>query len=281
MAWFKLGPLSDAAATNLATSYRCGDRTKLRNGATLAAEIQQRNLAGLPIAVATLAQATDTLCDWACEGRPGDVHLINAYSVALADSDNEYRHNLTQAYCNFPDGKPLSWATKLSKVRLSQVRGPQIFEETMNRGRDRDVRHFLLGSTPETLSALEKSLEARYPGVQIVGSESPPFRVLSPQETQEQDDRIRKVNPDIVWVGLGTPKQDFEAARLARSGFLAVAVGAAFDFSAGTKPEAPKWMTSVGIEWVFRFVCEPRRLWRRYLFGNMRFIRAVIAHGGS
>jgi N-acetylglucosaminyldiphosphoundecaprenol N-acetyl-beta-D-mannosaminyltransferase len=214
-------------------------------------------------------------------GQPGDVHLINAYSVALADSDSTYRKSLSDAFCNFPDGKPLSWATALSRTPLSQVRGPRIFEETMNRGRVSGVRHFLLGSTPETLQALQESLERRYPGVVIVGSESPPFRKLSPEELNEQDDRLRILEPDIVWVGLGTPKQDYEVGRLAESGFLAVAVGAAFDFSAGTKPEAPAWMTKVGLEWMFRLASEPRRLWRRYLFGNVRFMWAVLANGGG
>ena len=247
----------------------------------MAIEIEQRQLAGLPIAVATLEQATQTLCEWAIERRPGDVHLINAYSVALADSDLEYRRNLSDAFCNFPDGKPLSWATALSRAPLSQVRGPSIFEGTMSEGRAHGVRHFLLGSTPETLAALQTSLEARYPGVNIVGYESPPFRALSESELYAQDERIRACQPHMVWVGLGTPKQDHEVARLAKSGFLAVAVGAAFDFSAGTKPEAPSWMTRVGLEWVFRLASEPKRLWRRYLFGNIRFIWALAANSGG
>ncbi|WP_374209944.1 WecB/TagA/CpsF family glycosyltransferase [Pseudarthrobacter raffinosi] len=228
--------------------------------------------------MATLSHATERLCDWAIAGQPGDVHLINAYSVALADSDSEYRQSLSGAFCNFPDGKPLSWATALSRTPLSQVRGPKIFEDAMSQGRARGVRHFLLGSTPETLEALQSSLESRYAGVQIVGSESPPFRTLSEEELTDQDSRIRGLNPHIVWVGLGTPKQDYEVARLAKSGFLAVAVGAAFDFSAGTKPEAPAWMTKVGVEWVFRLASEPRRLWRRYLFGNLRFMWALVVN---
>lgn len=244
----------------------------------LEVHMKRRKLAGLPIAVATLNQATDMLCEWAAVRRPGDVHLINAYSVALTDSNKTYRDNLSSAFCNFPDGKPLTWATALSGSPLSQVRGPSIFEETMSRGREKGIKHFLLGSTPETLHALQTSLQSKYPGVNIVGSESPAFKKLSVEELQAQDERIRKTSPDIVWVGLGTPKQDYEAARLAKSGFLAVAVGAAFDFSAGTKSIAPEWMTKVGLEWLFRLATEPRRLWRRYLFGNLRFIWALFTN---
>ena len=106
---------------------------------------------------------------------------------------------------------------------------------------------------------------------------SPPFRQLTTGELKDQDSIIRGDAPDIVWVGLGTPKQDYEAQRLAsESGFVAIAVGAAFDFSAGTKREAPVWMRNLAIEWVYRFMSEPQRLWRRYIIGNAVFLFAVL-----
>lgn len=240
-------------------------------------EIPSAKIAGLPIAVATLPEAAERLCQWAMSKTSGDVHLVNAYSVALTDSNEDYRGCILEALCNFPDGKPLTWASLFSAKKLFQVRGPRLFEATMDIGRPRNLRHFLLGSAPATLELLRSSLESRYPGVSIVGMESPPFRQLTREEQVQQDARMRRTNPDIIWVGLGTPKQDFEASRLAReSGFLAVAVGAAFDFSSGTKREAPTWMSALGVEWIFRFATEPRRLWRRYVFGNARFLRALI-----
>jgi N-acetylglucosaminyldiphosphoundecaprenol N-acetyl-beta-D-mannosaminyltransferase len=96
---------------------------------------------------------------------------------------------------------------------------------------------------------------------------------------REQDNDIRSASPDIVWVGLGTPKQDFEVSRLASEGFMAIAVGAAFDFSAGTKKTAPSWMTTAGLEWLYRFGSEPRRLWRRYLVGNVIFLKSAMRRG--
>jgi N-acetylglucosaminyldiphosphoundecaprenol N-acetyl-beta-D-mannosaminyltransferase len=234
-------------------------------------------IAGLPIAASSPSEAVAKLGAWANAGRAGDVHLLNAYSIALAETDEAYRNCLLNSLCNFPDGKPLTWASKFADRRLSQVRGPRLFEATMEAGRSLKLRHFLLGATQETLDLLKDSLESRYPGVEIVGLESPPFRPLTDDERKQQDVTIRETNPHIVWVGLGTPKQDLEASRLAReAGFLAVAVGAAFDFSAGTKREAPAWMSPLGLEWVFRLATEPRRLWRRYLFGNVGFVRAVI-----
>lgn len=205
------------------------------------------------------------------------IHLLNAYSIALAQSDRQFRDALSTGAHNLPDGKPLSWVTRLSAKRLHQVRGPQFFLDVMAHGRSEGVRHFLLGGTEELLVKLKENLNARFPGVVIAGSYSPPFRPLNAEDIATQDALIKASGADIVWVGLGTPKQDYEVERLARElGTVACAVGAAFDFTAGTKRQAPEWMTNVGLEWFYRFLTEPRRLWRRYLIGNFVFLRAVM-----
>ncbi|MET3143553.1 UNVERIFIED_ORG: N-acetylglucosaminyldiphosphoundecaprenol N-acetyl-beta-D-mannosaminyltransferase [Arthrobacter sp. UYEF2] len=245
--------------------------------------VSRRRFAGISFSVANLAQATKLIITAAVETRTGglDIHLLNAYSLALAERSDTFRACLVEASDNFPDGKPLSWLTKLSKAPLKQVRGPSLFERVLDEGREQGVRHLLLGSTPETLALLEASLVSRYPGLHIVGSISPPFRNLSADDYETQDDEIASCRPHIVWVGLGTPKQDFEAQRLARQGdFLAIAVGAAFDFSAGTKKEAPPWMAHIGVEWIYRFGSEPKRLWRRYLVGNFVFLYSAVRRRG-
>lgn len=241
-------------------------------------QIRTRTLAGIPFAVTSLAEASNLLCRSAIEAQGGaDIHLLNAYSIALAERDMDYRDCVVRSSCNLPDGKPLSVLTRMSKARLAQVRGPSFFEKVMDEGRVLGVRHFLLGSTPETLAALKVSLETRYPGVSIVGTLSPPFRASTEAEVKERDATLMSSLPHIVWVGLGTPKQDFEARRLARDcSVVAVAVGAAFDFSAGTKREAPPWVRTIGAEWLYRLAAEPRRLWRRYLIGNLVFVWAVV-----
>ena len=133
-------------------------------------------------------------------------------------------------------------------------------------------RHYLLGGSPETLSALQQRIAAEHPRAQVVGAESPPFRAATPQELQERDQRITDSGATVVWVGLGTPKQDVEVARLAGSiPVTAMAVGAAFDFLAGTKAQAPAWMQRSGLEWAFRLASEPGRLGRRYVWGNTLF----------
>lgn len=208
------------------------------------------------------------------------VHLANAYTVALADESQDYRDTLAAPGINFPDGKPIGWFSRLRghSPRLNQVRGPQLFLDVFDQGRFHELKHYLLGSTPQVLSALKRELTAQFPGVDIVGLESPPFRALSKVERAAQDARISASGAQIVWVGLGTPKQDIEAHRLADElPVVAVAIGAAFDFTAGTLKSAPIWMTRCGLEWVFRFAREPRRLWRRYVFGNARFIKAALA----
>ncbi|WP_199706741.1 WecB/TagA/CpsF family glycosyltransferase [Amnibacterium setariae] len=210
------------------------------------------------------------------------VHLLNAYSIALADRHPDLA---AEAFVgdgwNLPDGRPVSWVSRLRRDRpaLRQIRGPQFMLDVCEQGVAIGVRHYLLGATPSVLEALSDSLQERFPGILIVGADSPPFRTPSDAELAERDARIRSSGADVVWVGLGTPKQDREVVRLARSlPVAAVAVGAAFDYAAGTLREAPGWVRAIGMEWAFRFAVEPRRLWRRYLFGNARFIRAAAVH---
>jgi N-acetylglucosaminyldiphosphoundecaprenol N-acetyl-beta-D-mannosaminyltransferase len=207
------------------------------------------------------------------------VHLGNAYTVVLAASDETFDDSLRGGGLVFPDGKPLGWVSALrrDRPRLQQVRGPQLFLDALDRGRSVGVKHYLLGGSPKVLADLEHELRERFDGLEIVGAFSPPFRPPSTDELAARDRAIRESGAHIVWVGLGTPKQDHEAKRLARSvGVIAVAVGAAFDFAAGAVPEAPQWMRAIGLEWLFRLLTEPRRLWRRYLVGNAQFLRIAF-----
>lgn len=234
----------------------------------------------LNVVATTPTKAAYDLVDLAKRGDPGSthVHLVNAYSVAMADNSSAVREALSGTAFNLPDGKPLTWVSTLRRhyPRLLQVRGPSLFVDIFRLGEARGLKHYLLGSTPDVLDKLVAELGRRYPEVKIVGMESPEFRPLTFEEQRQQDRRIRDSGAEIVWVGLGTPKQDIEVARLASTvSALPIAIGAAFDFVAGTKTEAPEWMTRMGLEWVFRLLTEPRRLWRRYLVGNLVFIRAA------
>lgn len=212
---------------------------------------------------------------------PAQAHrLVNSYTFALADRDAAYGALLAHSGVNLPDGRPLVTALNRLDRRgrpYGQVRGPSFFVQCLDEGRTQGVRHLFLGGSPELLVSLKDAVDRRFPGVQIVGMISPPFRPLTDIERADQDSEIEASGAHVVWVGLGTPKQDFEAERICASlGVTTAAVGAAFDFVAGMKPEAPEWMRRLSLEWVFRLMSEPRRLWRRYLFGNTRFLLLVL-----
>jgi N-acetylglucosaminyldiphosphoundecaprenol N-acetyl-beta-D-mannosaminyltransferase len=238
---------------------------------------------GVPITACTPTQAALAVVRLATTDLDHgvDVHLCNAYTFSLADKDPGFKAMLQRAAINFPDGKSVVWANKLLHRRKTipndRVYGPDLFLDVFEKGQELGLRHYLLGSTPQVLSGLETELRWRFPKAAIVGAVSPPFRALTEQETAEQTARLVESKAQVVWVGLGTPKQDWESARLAAEvGAIFVAVGAAFDFIAGEKKQAPMWMQRSGLEWLFRLAVEPRRLWKRYLFGNARFLRATI-----
>lgn len=233
-------------------------------------------IGSIPITVGGFDECVDLVLS-----SPGThFHFVNAYSVALADVHLQYATLLSDGVC-FTDGMPVAWVGRRGYQVPAQgwprVYGPDVMEAVLGRG----LRHYLLGGTPGTLTTLQDEIERRWPQATVVGAQAPPFRTMTSAERQGQDDRISEAAPDVVWVGLGTPKQDWEAARItAATGRTTLAVGAAFDFLAGTKPQAPRWMQRSGTEWAYRLATEPRRLSRRYLWGNPRFLWAAARTPG-
>jgi N-acetylglucosaminyldiphosphoundecaprenol N-acetyl-beta-D-mannosaminyltransferase len=237
-------------------------------------------IGGVPFVAATAAESVETMIHHVLDpNRPAvHTHFANAFTISLASRDSNLA-GVLESGVNFPDGRPVSAASQLRRdaPHLRQVRGPEFFIAAMKSGVPLGVRHFLLGSTPQTLEQLTTRLVSTVPGIQIVGTYSPPFRPLTSHEQEEQDRMIADSGAHMIWVGLGTPKQDFESARLtAAIGVNTFAVGAAFDFAAGNLRTAPAWMSSLALEWVYRFMQEPRRLWRRYVFGNAKFALHVV-----
>ena len=248
--------------------------------------IHQVFVGAVPFTVMTLNEAINLVVDKANAHRASDnsgvaIHFCNAYNVALARSDKDYADLISHGDFVFSDGVPITWVGRRARPDLAtqweRVYGPDVMEGVFARSTETGPRHYLLGSSPEVLAELHVQLNRRFPAAQLVGSESPPFRPATSRELQERDQRIRASGATAVWVGLGTPKQDREVARLASSlPVVAMAVGAAFDFLAETKPQAPLWMQHSGIEWLFRLASEPRRLWKRYLWGNSVFVAESI-----
>lgn len=237
----------------------------------------------IPLAALPFDDAVNEVVRRARAGDPMAAHFVNAYTVALADRDPEYAQLFAASTAlNLTDGMPVAWVGRRAYGRSSaewpRVYGPDVMQAVLARG---DLRHYLLGGDYKTLLALQAEIARRFPGAVLVGTESPPFRPLSNQERKEQDQRIHESGAQIVWVGLGTPKQDWEVARLVEGlPIVALAVGAAFNFIAGTKPQAPVWMQRTGTEWVYRLASEPRRLTKRYLWGNPRFLLAAARNPG-
>lgn len=206
------------------------------------------------------------------------VHLCNAWTLALARKDPLLADAVNRGDLNLPDGAPLTWVGRRVGFghMTRRVYGPDLMLAAALAGRAWGLRHYLYGSTHEVVAMLARRLAELAPGIEIVGVESPPFRPLSAREEAELVGRIGHARPGVVWVGLGTPLQDLFVDRFRdRLGATLVAVGAAFDFIAGAKPQAPVWMREHGLEWAFRLATEPCRLWRRYLIGNLAFLAGV------
>jgi N-acetylglucosaminyldiphosphoundecaprenol N-acetyl-beta-D-mannosaminyltransferase len=218
------------------------------------------------------------------EGRMhGGIHLCNAYTLALADERADLADALKDQAANLPDGMPLVWwARRHGASDAERVYGPDLMEAVFDAGRASDLTHYLYGSTPEVLVSLQTAIEARWPGARIVGTESPPFRELTDDELAESVRSAETAGARVVWVGMGTPKQDLLVHRMAaQSDLTFVAIGAAFDFIGGTKQQAPRWVMKIGMEWFYRLVTEPRRLWKRYLVYNAKFLRLLWRSRGS
>jgi len=234
-------------------------------------------VAGIPFQVLNLDEAVHWTLDTAAkEHLAVNVRLGNAWTVALAHDNASYFRLLTEQGVNFPDGTPVVWFMNVGRPgvpRAGQVRGPSFFGRVLKESVRSGTRHFLLGGSPDTLESLKETLTRRYPGCQIAGAYSPPFAPVDDAYISDCADRVRFARADLVWVGLGTPKQDVVGTALAEElGITTLNVGAAFDFAAGAVREAPTWIQSSGLEWLYRLACEPRRLLRRYVYGNARFL---------
>ena len=229
-----------------------------------------------PIRIGELAPRVSSFLD---SRRSHVVHFICADPTVVARSDADYRTILNRGDLNLPDGRPVAWTLRLLGHDADQITGTDGFRLLCNWGRSHGVRHFLYGGSPPVIEKLQARLASDYPGIAIAGAISPPFRPISDAELRRDAACMRDSGADLVWVGLGTPKQDL-AGELLREFCAApviLCVGAAFDFLAGTKRRAPHWMQTAGLEWLFRLSSEPRRLWRRYLLGNPKFVFGVAS----
>ncbi len=239
------------------------------------------NLLGVHLTATRLERAVDRVIEFARDaGGRRYVCVFAVDSVLKCHDDPRLTEIANGSAMTLCDGMPLVFVgRRFAKADMSRCYGPDVMLGVSDRGRAAGLRHFYYGGSDEkTVALLRKNLEEKFPGLSVVGHYVPPFRPLTEEEKADVVKRIDESGADVVWIGIGTPKQDFwaEEMRPLLKAPVLVAVGAAFNFHAGTVSQAPLWMRRSGLEWFFRLCAEPRRLWRRYVLGNPRFVFLVL-----
>ncbi len=232
------------------------------------------------LSITSLDNAADCIASWGLSGTPARVCICNVHTVMESHRDPSYAACLNTAKMATPDGVPLVWAMrKRGHPEQQRVYGPDLLERCAERWSQRkgtdnqSVSSFFFGAADGVAQQLATSLQNRFSGFDVAGTYSPPFRNLS---SEEEENIVRMINDSgaqVVWVGLGAPKQErWMAEHADRIKPVMIGVGAAFDFLTGNIRQAPRWVMKLGLEWAFRLAMEPRRLWRRYLYNNPYFL---------
>ena len=229
---------------------------------------------GVNIAITNMQETVNLIMDHLEDIRGQFICLSNVHTTVMAEKDAEYRKIQNSAFLALPDGSPLALVQRLRGYRSAeQVAGPDLMPALWKATEHTAYSHYFYGSTPETIDALQKNLGSRYPELKIAGMEAPPFRPLTEEEDRQAVERINASGADFVWVGLGAPKQEkWMYEHRGRIHGVMFGVGAGFDFHAGTVKRAPDWMRRHYLEWLYRLVQDPKRLWKRYVQTNGKFL---------
>lgn len=218
-----------------------------------------------------------------CSKNPLIVLPASMNDIYWQKKNQNYLKVLSEVDFVTPDGMPLVWLQKINGEKSAKrIYGPDLMKSVIDKGQRVKLKHFFYGATEKTVKDLKYRIEEDYAGVDIVGEFSPPFRDLNKYEEKLFVEKIKRTKPDVVWVGMSSPKQVFWAYKWKKRLKVKaiICVGAAFDFNSGNKRQAPSWMQSSGMEWFFRLMLEPRRLWRRYVvqmpYIIIMFIREVF-----
>jgi N-acetylglucosaminyldiphosphoundecaprenol N-acetyl-beta-D-mannosaminyltransferase len=241
--------------------------------------IRRVDVLGVRISAIDMSMALDEIERWITAREPHYVCVTGVHGVMESQSDPELRDIHNRSGLTTPDGMPMVWAGRRAGARwMGRVYGPDLMLAVCERAAARGWTSYFYGGKEGVPEQLAERLAARFPGLRVVGTESPPFRALSPEEDDAAVARINAAAPDLLWIGLSTPKQERwmsgHAGRLTAPAILGV--GAAFDIHAGTLRQAPVWIQRRGLEWLYRLYREPRRLWRRYVSIIPRFVIAIL-----
>jgi N-acetylglucosaminyldiphosphoundecaprenol N-acetyl-beta-D-mannosaminyltransferase len=244
--------------------------------ATPGVGVHARQILGIPISMIDYEGAMDVMDEMVAQRHRGWVCAAAVHSVMVAQDDPLMKQALTDSVITVPDGMPIVWAANMLGEHLpNRVYGPELMRRYCNRSLEHGHRVWLYGGRDQgALVQLALNLRRKHPGIRIVGGYSPPFRALTSEEEDAIAQQINEARPDVLWVGIGVPKQEKWMVRMRDRIDVPVmcAVGAAFDFHAGRVSQAPRWMQERGLEWTYRIAQEPRRLLPRYLYTNPRFM---------
>jgi len=249
----------------------------LASGSSISAT-PTKDICGIPIHALGPSDAAAAIVSAARDRLPLAIHLCNAYTLSLVDRDRRLSMALVNSDLNLPDGTPVAWLLRSSGV-MAPARGPELVRDVVDRGQEWGLSHFFWGGGEGIAAGMAERLKREFPRLVIADTVAPPYRVPTDIDLREVAERATSQAADVIWVGLGTPKQDYVVAQLSElTSRPVVPVGAAFDIISGKVREAPRILRGSGLEWLFRLAMEPRRLWKRYLFGNFRFIFTYLRH---
>lgn len=237
-------------------------------------EIQSRSIVGTRVDATCYDNAIDQITDWA-KARESRYVCISTVHMVMEGHDNPaYQAIVNDADLVTSDGMPLVWGLRaLGAKAAERVYGPDLTPMICEQAAAQGISVGFYGSTEAVLSTMVRELKDRYPDLRVAYQHSPPFRTLTDDEVAEEISQIKRSGAQILFVGLGCPKQErWMASRRGEIDAVMLGVGAAFDYVGGTKAQAPKRLQSMGLEWLFRLVTEPKRLWKRYLYHNPRFV---------
>jgi len=233
------------------------------------------NILGVKFNACQPSEMVKLIYDLNVENASAHISFIGVPIINLCQKEMAYKELYNQTTITSIDGQPVANLAKQCGFDCDRCSGPDIMNKILTQGIQDEKKHFFYGTTQETLEKLVTNLQKQFIGIDIVGSYAPPFRVMTEEEDDEIVNIINNSGADYVWVGLGAPKQDLwindHIDKIKNVKFMAV--GAAFDFYAGTLKRAPVWMRKIGLEWLYRFVKEPRRLWNRYIVGAFQWRR--------
>lgn len=232
------------------------------------------DILGVKIAITNIRSVVYGLTKNLEKLRGGYVCVSNVHTTVMAHDDATYRKAQNSCIMAVPDGKPLAFVSHLKGyAEAGRVAGPDLMPAILRYSEKKGYRNYFYGSTNETIQYLENNLHSKFPKLNIAGMYSPPFRKLSKEEDDEVIKMINDSKPDFVWVGLGAPKQEeWMYQHRNKINAIMLGVGAAFDFSAGTSKRAPRWMQECYLEWLYRLMQDPKRLFHRYFTTNVRFV---------